>query len=200
MWRSANSNRLSEYYCSNWLGRPSRSGGSTRSARCTRATGHSRTTGDSWLQGPTGATGSQGPTGAVAVSFLQGKGLGVTGDSISALFNNAWQNVVVKRTGMSLVTQDARPGRRFDTTFECWGNPQAGGALGAFTAGYSFPGIGGTCGDYQTGLTDGMSFTDSLANTDLQIIEMGTNDQAVPLGQLGDATNAGRSTATCVGW
>lgn len=45
--------------------------------------------------GPAGAAGSQGPQ----FSYLKGKHLGVPGDSISSLFNNAWQKVVVTRTG-----------------------------------------------------------------------------------------------------
>ena len=36
-----------------------------------------------------------------------------------------------------------------------------------------------------------MSFASSLANVDLLVIQLGTNDGVVPLGQLGDATNAG---------
>ena len=35
-----------------------------------------------------------------------------------------------------------------------------------------------------------MSFADSLSGIDVLVIALGTNDQAVPLGQLGDATNA----------
>ena len=125
------------------------------------------------------------------VSFLAGRRLGVEGDSISALFNNAWQNVVLARTGMTLAPQDARPGRSFSTAFECWSQPQVGGALGPFTASYVFPTVGSSCGQNQMGLSNGMSFAQSLANTDVQIIELGTNDQGTPLGELGDATTAG---------
>ena len=149
-------------------------------------------TGPAGLPGATGATGPQGPAGTTLGSFLQGRKLGVTGDSISSQYLNAWQNVVLQRTGMTLVTQDARPGRRFDTALECWSNPTVGGTPGTFTANYVYPGVGGTCGSgLNTGLTDGMSFSASLANTDIQIIDLGTNDTRVPLGQLGDATTAG---------
>ena len=133
-----------------------------------------------------------GKGGDSTVSVLQGKNLGVQGDSISALFGNAWQNVVVKRTGMSLHVQDVRTGRGFATALECWGQPQVGGTPGVFHASYVFPVVGGTCGGGQNiGLVDGETFSASLTDTDIQVIELGTNDQNVPLGQLGDATTAG---------
>ena len=141
--------------------------------------------------GPVGAMGAPGKDGTITISFLQGRKLGVTGTSISALFNHAWQDVVLKRTGMTLITQDARPGRTFQTTFECWGHPAVGAKLGTFQADYTFPGVGGTCGGSQNlGLVDGETFATSLADTDVQVVELGTNDQGFPLGQLGDPTTA----------
>ncbi len=144
--------------------------------------------------GPVGPPGPPGPAGATARTtsgFLATRRLGVLGDSISYLFGNAWQNVVLSRTGMTLTVQDARPGRRFDTAFECWGNPPVGGVLGTFHAGYAYVTTAGTCGSTSTGLSDGMAFSDSLANVDLQIVALSTNDLGVPLGQPGDAAGAG---------
>jgi lysophospholipase L1-like esterase len=90
---------------------------------------------------------------------------------------------------MQLVMQDARSSRRFYNAFECWGNPALGGTPGTFQA--SYPVQGGTCGTVDIGLTDGETFAQSLANVDILVIELGTNDQSVPLGTLGDATTAG---------
>ena len=90
---------------------------------------------------------------------------------------------------MPLVMQDARSSRHFYNAFECWGNPPVGGSPGTFVA--SYPVQGGTCGVVDIGLTDGESFTQSLANVDILVIELGTNDQSVPLGNLGDATTSG---------
>jgi hypothetical protein len=124
---------------------------------------------------------------------LTGRNFAVQGDSISAQFNNAWQNVVIQRTGMNLVLQDARGGRRFDQAFECWGQPPVGGTPGVFNPSYVFPHFGDSCADSQfIGVSAGMNFADSLANVDMMVIELGTNDQnVVPIGELGDATNAG---------
>jgi lysophospholipase L1-like esterase len=129
----------------------------------------------------------------MGTSFLQNVKFGVLGDSISSLFNNAWQNVVIQRTGMILTVQDARPGKSFATAFECWGQPAIGGQPGTFTPNYNYPNpIAGNCSGYQnTGLTDGETFAQSLANVDFQLVVLGTNDTGYALGQLGDATNAG---------
>jgi hypothetical protein len=141
--------------------------------------------------GPTGATGPIGPAGPSGSTYLQGRRMAVQGDSISELFSNAWQSVVASRTGITFAVQEAHPGRRFDTAFECWSNPPVGGSLGPFTASHTLSGVGGTCAGNSIGITDGSTFADSLANIDLELIELSTNDTSVPLGQLGDATNAG---------
>ena len=95
---------------------------------------------------------------------------------------------------MTLAMQDARGGRRFDQAFECWGNPPVGGQPGTFDPTYVFPGPFGSCGGSPytgfIGLTAGENFADSLSNIDVLVIDLGINDQAVPLGELGDATNA----------
>ena len=143
-------------------------------------------TGPAGPQGPAGPAGPQGTPGATAGSFLAGRKFGVLGDSISSyLFSNAWQNVVIARTGASLVVQDARPGRALATAFECWGNPPIGGTPGAFQSSYAFGTVGGMCGDTILGITNGETFSNSLANVDLQIIELGTNEEP-SLGALGD--------------
>ena len=139
--------------------------------------------------GPQGATGSQGLTGpqdqqgtpgTPYTPPLAGKRLAVQGDSIAAAYDNAWQNIVVARTGMTLAAQDARPGRALSDAFECWGAFTQGGVPGAYKA-------GGVCG-FNIGLTVGESFADSLANIDVLIIALGTNGQQTPLGALGDST------------
>lgn len=124
------------------------------------------------------------------VSFLQGRRFAVQGDSIS--LPGSWQKVVLARTGMTLVTQDARSGRGFATAFECWGTPALGAKPGVFTAAYSFPGYpGATCGQEVQGLTDGETFAQSLANIDLLIVQLGSSDYGIQIGQLGDSTSAG---------
>jgi len=90
---------------------------------------------------------------------------------------------------MKLVMQDARASRAFANAFECWGNPPLGGSPGTFNADYPVP--LGTCGTIDIGLTTGETLAQSLANVDLLVIELGTNDEYTPIGNLGDATNAG---------
>ena len=124
------------------------------------------------------------------VSFLQGRKFGVLGDSISSIFNNAWQNVVIARTGMALAIQDARPDRSFATAFECWGNPAVGAQVRSYNPNYALPG-GMPCSQETTGITAGSTLSQALANVDVEIVELGTNDQAFPLGQLGDSASAG---------
>ena len=68
-----------------------------------------------------------------------------------------------------------------------WANSPA-----LLTPTYQFPGFPGTsCVDAQfAGVSAGTSFAASVANVDLLVIQLGTNDQVVPLGQPGDAKNA----------
>lgn len=40
-------------------------------------------------------------------------------------------------------------------------------------------------------MQDGASLAQNLANVDIEIVQMGTNDQDEPVGSLGDATTAG---------
>ena len=121
------------------------------------------------------------------LSFLQGRNFGVQGDSISAVFGNAWQNVVIARTGMNLVSQDARSGRNLTTAFECYGTIHAGTAIGV----YNIANSPNSCtGPGQTGNINGQTLAQNLAKVDIEVIELGTNDQNWTLGALGDATTA----------
>ena len=140
-------------------------------------------------QGPSGPQGPAGATGANMVSFLQGRQLGVQGDSIT--YAGGWQKVVVARTGMTLAVQDARPERTFALAFECWGNPAVGAPIGNYNANYIIPAFQVPCSAAMIGLTNGQTLAQSLASVDMEVIALGTNDQAVPLGQLGDAAYAG---------
>ena len=125
-------------------------------------------------------------------SYLQGRRFGVQGDSYSTNFNFAWQNVVSARTGMTLVSEDAYPGRTFGTAFQCYGNPSPGGTLGTFTAGLTMQPFGGVCGTFMVGETGGNTLAQNLENVDVEIIELSTNDViSEPLGQLGDPVTAG---------
>jgi lysophospholipase L1-like esterase len=108
------------------------------------------------------------------VSPWSGKRLGVFGDSISALFNNAWQNIVLTQNSMTLGFQDAHAGRTTYSLFENYGGD----------------GLGTTTGDASAGgMTTGTTLAQDLANVDLLIIEIGTNDNnsGFPLGSPTDA-------------
>ena len=138
--------------------------------------------------------------GARAAANANGAGqplrIGVLGDSISAAFNQAWQNVVVARTGARLVYQDARSGRSFDSALECYGAPVAGGSVGTFDHTINNPAFGAVCsapGD--TGNADGNTLAQNLANVDLMILFLGTNDVGLvsqkQLGTINDAPGSG---------
>ena len=114
---------------------------------------------------------------------MQGRHFAVQGDSISGDFSG-WQDVVIARTGMSLVQQDARPGRRYDTAFECYGTTTPGTALGTFELANN----PNNCRSLNS--PDGSTLAQIMAPVDLLVIEMGTNDTTVSLGELADATTA----------
>ncbi len=143
--------------------------------------------------GPQGPTGPQGPAGVSSPSFLQGRKFSVQGDSISSVFGNAWQNVVISRTGMIYASTDARPGRTLSTAFECYGNPNAGSPLGTFDPTFTFPVVGGNCGEFSFGMAAGNTLAQNLSGVDLIIINLGNNDAAykVALGKLGDSPSSG---------
>jgi lysophospholipase L1-like esterase len=121
------------------------------------------------------------------VSFLAGLNLGVQGDSIAAIFNNAWQNVVTARTGMILnpINQNARAGRNMTQAFEVYGTTTPGSALLVNQGTINTP-----LGPVSTG-TPGDTLAQDLVQIDLMIVALGTNDASFPLGNLGDPTNAG---------
>jgi hypothetical protein len=133
------------------------------------------------------------------VSALNGQAIGVWGDSISSIFSQQWQNVVLARTGATLGFQDARPGRRFDTAFECYGTVTPGAALGTYSSTSTVAAEGGGssytfCNDpsfVHVGSTNGASLATELAGIKLMILRLGTNDQTITTGTLGDASSAG---------
>ena len=94
---------------------------------------------------------------------------------------------------MIYASTDARPGRTLSTAFECYGNPNAGSPLGTFDPTFTFPVVGGHCGDFSFGMTAGNTLAQNLSGTDLIIIDLGNNDAAykVALGQLGDSPSSG---------
>ncbi|QNI37507.1 GDSL-type esterase/lipase family protein [Edaphobacter albus] len=141
------------------------------------------------VPGPTGPTGPQGIQGAVGqdrTSFLAGKRFFVLGDSISSTdySNKEWQRVVVQRTGMVPTYTDAWAGRRLRDAFLCYGATNPGDALGAYT-------LSPTC--TTDGGKEGATLAQNLADSDMAIIALGTNDQAQPVGQLGDDVTSGTS-------
>jgi lysophospholipase L1-like esterase len=150
----------------------------------TGATGPSGPTGPA---GPAGATGPAGPSGNSQSSYLAGRHLGVQGDSISAIFQNSWQNVVLNRTGMTLTSQDARLGRTLPEAFECYGVATPGATLGVYHIANA---ASGYCNNYD-GTSEGKTLAQNLANVDVLIVELGTNDVYETQGALGDPVTAG---------
>jgi hypothetical protein len=136
------------------------------------------------VQGPTGAQGIQGPTGPSASQPLSGKTMCVQGDSISALFNNAWQNVATQRTGMTLGLQNVRAGKNLTQAFEVYGTTTPGSTL------LVNQGVVNTPNGYTSSGTPGNTLSQDIAACSLMVVELSTNDQQFSLGALGDATNA----------
>ncbi len=93
---------------------------------------------------------------------------------------------MVNRTGSTITFQDARSGRKFSDAFECYGAPPVGGTLGTFQ-----PNANGNCLAYGDVSAIGNTLAANLANTDMLLVRLGTNDQNIPLGSLGNAANAG---------
>jgi hypothetical protein len=130
-----------------------------------------------------------------SVSPAAGSRMGVIGDSISAIFSDAWQNVVTSRLGMSITFQDARPGRQWSQAFENYGDPSVGGTLSIYDPTYVYPGCSTNCGtasEYpDVGEASGSTFASNIADVDVLVIRLGTNDETYTVGTLGDATNSG---------
>ena len=137
-------------------------------------------------QGPSGPAGTPGSGGSAAVGSLRGRTFGVNGDSIASDFNEAWQNLVTSRTGMTLVSQKARRSRRLDQAFEIYGTSIPGSAL------LVNQGSVLTEGGYVSSGTSGNTLAQDIANVDIEVVALGTNDQRkIPLGTLGDSITAG---------
>jgi len=158
--------------------------------------------GDNGLPGPVGPQGSQGPTGPTGpqgqagkagqdrTSFLAGKKFFVLGDSISSktMANKEWQKVVANRTGLVPTFNDAISGRHLYEAFSCYGVSHPGDQLGTYSTA-----ISGCASD---GGKDGATLAANLADSDLAIIVLGTNDGHEPVGQLGDEPTSGTSEGT----
>ena len=143
------------------------------------------TTGPSGPSGPAGPVGATGPAGQSPAFPLASRHFSVQGDSIT-FYTHAWQDVVTARTGMAEVAQNARPGRGFSQAFEEYGTTTPGYCRCSVNQGITST----PTGNYSTG-TPGNTLAQDIAAVDLLIIELGTNDQSVPLGALGDAQGAG---------
>jgi len=144
-------------------------------------------------QGPTGPTGSQGQAGIAGqdrTSFLAGKRFFVLGDSISSktMENKEWQKVVANRTGLVLAFNDAISRRHLYEAFSCYGVSHPGDQLGTYSTAIS--------GCTSDGGKDGATLAANLADSDLAIIVLGTNDGHEPIGQLGDEPTSGTSEGT----
>ena len=120
-----------------------------------------------------GGGGGGSTSGGSSVGQLSGKKMAIFGDSITAIFANQWQNVVTARTGLVQTFQDARPGRRIDQIFECYGAP-SGGNITTNQGSVSTPN-----GNYANNGTPGNTLAQDLAACDICVIFLGTNDQGV---------------------
>ncbi len=142
---------------------------------------------------------AQPPSTTQNRSPWSGKRLGVMGDSYSASFGNIWQLGVEAYHNLIPVFQDARAGRPVGGSstngiFECYGGTSTGTNVGASVS----PGGGGygNCAAANNG-TVGNTLAQDIANVDLMIVEMGTNDvYGETLGTIADSA----STASTYGY
>jgi len=144
--------------------------------------------------GPTGPSGPQGQTGASGqdrTSFVAGKRFFVLGDSLSSVSvsGKEWQKVVANRTGLVPAYTDAIAGRRLSEAFACYGANVPGDQLSTYT-------IGIKPGCTSDGGKNGATLSENLADSDVAIVALGTNDEQAPIGQLGDAPTSGTSEGT----
>lgn len=142
-------------------------------------------------QGPTGPAGPQGVQGVAGqdrTSFLAGKHFFVMGDSISSMdvSGKEWEKVVANRTGLIPTFTDAWPGRHLAEAFVCYGANAPGDPLGTYSVANR-----ATC--TADGGKEGATLAENLADSDLAIIDLGTNDEHLPIGQVGDLPTAGTS-------
>lgn len=139
---------------------------------------------------------------------LYGLKVGFLGDSISTetLYGPAWRNVFAARTGAVIQRVDARPGRTFSSALEGYGAlaPLAStasltGYSGATTNPSGLRAMGSALSTFNTryNAADGTTLAQWLADLDLLIVWLGTNDaNAVgagtwTVGSLSDAYTAG---------
>lgn len=80
---------------------------------------------------------------------------------------------------------DAISGRRIYEAFSCYGATHPGDALGV----YSVANPGCT----SDGGKEGATLAENLADSDMAIVELGTNDEGLPIGQYGDTAASGTS-------
>ena len=133
------------------------------------------------------------------VKTTQGLKWGLIGDSFSNWFSQVWQNEVVRRTGMQLVWQDARGGRRWPEAFEGYGTVTPGANVGSLT--YGTPNAVVSSSFYTQwwkappiGSPAGSTLAQNIANLDCVLLELGENDSksgSLPIGSPTDAANAG---------
>ncbi|MFC6645488.1 hypothetical protein ACFQBQ_07785 [Granulicella cerasi] len=136
-------------------------------------------------------------------SPVAGCRLGVIGDSISSIFAQAWQTEVLKRTGCTLVYQDARPARQYADAFECYGAQTPTGTVALYDAASALT-YGNyasqECANYNTVATypqTDLTLAQNLANVDVMVVYLGTNDVGgvgtglQPIGTITDAPSAG---------
>ena len=123
---------------------------------------------------------------------------GVWGDSYSAIFAQAWQKVLLARTGGTIVYQDARGGRSYDNSLECYGITGMASWTTYSTNNYnpgnydattlpSYCGTGGNNIGYQAG----QSLATNLLNVDALLLYLGTNDVSATIGAWGDVPTSG---------
>ena len=146
------------------------------------------------------------PSSTVLASALNGKNVMFWGDSISAIFGNRWQNAFIARTGAVYYGQDARVGRTWGSLLEGYGASCPLASLSALVGfdpmtrtdrqpqcGFPINGIEGNT--YLPTPQAGYSLAQTLANVDLLMIQMGTNDvsryngDSQSIGTLGTITD-----------
>jgi hypothetical protein len=118
---------------------------------------------------------------AIAASKVSSVRFGVFGDSISAAFTDRWQNYVAAKTGMTMVFEDSHSGRSTTNIFENFGG-------GNGTGTYSGTPVGGGSDSILHGITTGQTLAQAIANVDIMLIWLGTNDGGCYYNQVASTT------------